>query len=148
MPSSSRWAACLQSPAMSGPHDGGILLQLLTPHGLSIILQLVAVRHVAYSGMSFGHVTLIGEQDGPPGGLFTRTESEDPASLQVMEEGERLSKKQLAQENTIKKLRSQLEEARNEKTASSASLAAERSKVCSMQGCGPIHLFSQSQGPS
>jgi hypothetical protein len=46
-----------------------------------------------------------------------------------MEEGERLSKRQLAQENTIKKLRAQLEEARAEKAASAATLATERSKV-------------------
>jgi hypothetical protein len=46
-----------------------------------------------------------------------------------MEEGERLSKKQLAQENTIKKLRKDLEETRAEKTASSAGLATERNKV-------------------
>ena len=52
------------------------------------------------------------------------------ASLaQVMEEGERLSKKQLAQENTIKKLRAELAELRSEKGSSSASLAAERQKV-------------------
>lgn len=49
---------------------------------------------------------------------------------QVMEEGERLSKKQLAQENTIKKLRAQLEEARADKGSAAASLAGERSKVC------------------
>ena len=46
-----------------------------------------------------------------------------------MEEGERLSKKQLAQENTIKKLRAELAELRSEKGSSSASLAAERQKV-------------------
>ncbi len=48
---------------------------------------------------------------------------------QVMEEGERLSKKQLAQENTIKKLRAELTEARSEKGSTSASLASERQKV-------------------
>jgi hypothetical protein len=52
---------------------------------------------------------------------------------QVMEEGERLSKKQLAQENTIKKLRSQLEEMRSEKGATAGTLAAERAKVCCLQ---------------
>ena len=46
-----------------------------------------------------------------------------------MEEGERLSKKQLAQENTIKKLRAELAEARSEKGSTSASLASERQKV-------------------
>ena len=46
-----------------------------------------------------------------------------------MEEGERLSKKQMAQENTIKKLRGELAELRSEKGSSSASLAAERQKV-------------------
>ena len=46
-----------------------------------------------------------------------------------MEEGERLSKKQLAQENTIKKLRVELAELRNEKGSASASLSAERQKV-------------------
>ena len=49
---------------------------------------------------------------------------------QVMEEGERLSKKQLAQENTIKKLRAELAEARSDKGSTSASLAAERQKAC------------------
>ena len=49
--------------------------------------------------------------------------------VQVMEEGERLSKKQMAQENTIKKLRGELAELRSEKGSSSASLAAERQKV-------------------
>ncbi len=49
--------------------------------------------------------------------------------MQVMEEGERLSKKQLAQENTIKKLRSQLEEVKAEKGATAGTLAAERAKV-------------------
>lgn len=46
-----------------------------------------------------------------------------------MEEGERLSKKQLAQENTIKKLRAELAELRSEKGSTSASLATERQKV-------------------
>ncbi len=52
--------------------------------------------------------------------------------MQVMEEGERLSKKQLAQENTIKKLRAELAEARSEKGSTSASLASERQKVTHM----------------
>lgn len=52
-----------------------------------------------------------------------------------MEEGERLSKKQLAQENTIKKLRSQLEEMRSEKGATAGTLAAERAKVCHSAAC-------------
>lgn len=46
-----------------------------------------------------------------------------------MEEGERLSKKQLTQENTIKKLRAELTELRSEKVSTSASLLAERQKV-------------------
>lgn len=46
-----------------------------------------------------------------------------------MEEGERLSKKQLAQESTIKKLRAELAEVRSEKGSASASLAVERQKV-------------------
>lgn len=46
-----------------------------------------------------------------------------------MEEGERLSKKQLAQENTIKKLRAQLEELRSEKGTTAGTLAAEQAKV-------------------
>ena len=49
--------------------------------------------------------------------------------VQVMEEGERLSKKQMAQENTIKKLRGELAELRSEKGSTSASLATERQKV-------------------
>ncbi len=51
------------------------------------------------------------------------------ARAQVMEEGERLSKKQLAQESGLKKLRAQLEEAKAEKAAAAAALAAERAKV-------------------
>jgi hypothetical protein len=54
--------------------------------------------------------------------------------LQVMEEGERLSKKQLAQESTIKKLRAELAEVRSEKGSASASLAAERQKVRPLTG--------------
>ncbi len=50
-------------------------------------------------------------------------------TFQVMEEGERLSKKQLTQENTIKKLRAELTELRSEKGSTSASLLAERQKV-------------------
>ncbi|BDA43326.1 TATA element modulatory factor at C-terminar half [Coccomyxa sp. Obi] len=53
----------------------------------------------------------------------------DAIIQQVMEEGERLSKKQLAQENTIKKLRAQLEELRSEKGATAGTLAAEQAKV-------------------
>ena len=51
-----------------------------------------------------------------------------------MEEGERLSKKQLAQESTIKKLRAELAEVRSEKGSASASLSAERQKVRPLTG--------------
>ena len=49
--------------------------------------------------------------------------------LQVMEEGERLSKKQLAQESTIKKLRAQVEEARTRNGEAGAAVAVERNRL-------------------
>ena len=48
---------------------------------------------------------------------------------QVMEEGERLSKKQLAQESTIKKLRTQIKEGDLAKNEVVTNLAIERQKV-------------------
>lgn len=48
---------------------------------------------------------------------------------QVMQEGERLSKKQLAQESTIKKLRAGLKEAGDARSAQDASLASERQRL-------------------
>ena len=49
--------------------------------------------------------------------------------LQVMEEGERLSKKQLAQENTIKKLRAQVKEGEAARMEVATNLTMERQKV-------------------
>ena len=49
--------------------------------------------------------------------------------LQVMEEGERLSKKQLAQESAIKKLRAGAKEAAEQKVALEAALASERARL-------------------
>ncbi len=51
------------------------------------------------------------------------------AAAQVMEEGERLSKKQLAQESTIKKLRAGLKEAGEARAAQDAALASERTRL-------------------
>ena len=48
---------------------------------------------------------------------------------QVMEEGERLSKKQLAQENRIKELRASADELRCAMARAEAATAAERQKV-------------------
>ena len=48
---------------------------------------------------------------------------------QVMEEGERLSKKQLAQENRIKELRASADELRGAVARADAATAAERQKV-------------------
>lgn len=46
-----------------------------------------------------------------------------------MEEGERLSKKQLAQESTIKKLRASLKEAAEARASLDATLASERTRL-------------------
>lgn len=48
---------------------------------------------------------------------------------QVMEEGERLSKKQLAQESTIKKLRASAKEAGEQRSSLDSALASERSRL-------------------
>lgn len=48
---------------------------------------------------------------------------------QVMEEGERLSKKQLAQESTIKKLRASMNEAAEQRASLESALASERSRL-------------------
>lgn len=49
--------------------------------------------------------------------------------VQVMAEGEQLSKKQLAQENTIKKLRQQLKEAEFSRKELAAQAGVERQRV-------------------
>ena len=64
-------------------------------------------------------------------------------TFQVMEEGGRLSKKQLTQENTIKKLRAELTELRSEKGSTSASLLAERQKVRLSNAAHGCHLRSE-----
>lgn len=54
---------------------------------------------------------------------------ESDVGAQVMEEGERLSKKQLAQENRIKELRASADELRGAAARAEAAAAAERQKV-------------------
>lgn len=73
---------------------------------------------------SLSHEQVVREQ-WPP--LLPALESWDWS--QVMAEGEQLSKKQLAQESTIKKLRQQLKEAEISRKELAAEAAAERSKV-------------------
>ena len=55
------------------------------------------------------------------------------SARQVMEEGERLSKKQLAQESTIKKLRATSKEVAAEKARLEAQLAQDQGQLAAMR---------------
>lgn len=75
----------------------------------------------------------------PPAACYLRLDCTSPARLarlarrrlQVMEEGEALSRKQLAQEQTIKKLRGQAKELQGQARELQAALDAERAKAAS-----------------
>lgn len=99
--------------------SSGLFIRLINPWGVLLLVTMSVgtwvtecVCAIVYTGLCCWH------HDESIGGMG-----------QVMEEGERLSKKQLAQESSIKKLRAQLKEQDLAKTELATSLTIERNKV-------------------